>query len=157
MGQGLGLKTKLSKLRSWPESGCQSCTLEHCVGAPERQGTPLLAGRAEQAFSNPLFWIPSMSSVSLLSPPHSRHLPVFLIFLCNVKWEPERRSCLTGVPPRCPITGWNYVLWRPHSILAQVGRNKLEERRADKMVRVRVRVVRVRCFNQKVWARVSQT
>ena len=34
--------------------------------------------------------------------------------------------------------------------MAQVGRNKLEERRADKMVRVRVRVVRVRCFNQKV-------
>lgn len=90
-----------------------------------------------------------MSSVSLLSPPHSRHLPVFLIFLCNVKWEPERRSCLIGVPHRCPITGWNYVLWRPHSILAQVGRKKLEERRADKMVRVRVRVVRVRCFNQK--------
>lgn len=33
--------------------------------------------------------------------------------------------------------------------MAQVGRKKLEERRADKMVRVRVRVVRVRCFNQK--------
>lgn len=50
------------------------------------------------------------------------------------------------LPHRCLITvGGIDVLWRPHSILDQVGRRKLEERRADKMV-----VLRVRYFNQKV-------
>ena len=120
---------------------------ECCVqGALWREGW-ILAARSREDISQsfPLSTQCVLCTSMLpLSLAHSRHLLIFLIFLGGV-----RNGSLRGYSPasQLPSVCGIDVLWKRHSVLVQKGGKNLGKGELR-------RVVRVRCFSQKVGAKL---
>lgn len=150
MGQVLGLKTKLSQLPSWPESGRQTRTLQNTVSeAPSERRHHFWLGGQER--HSPILYSGFLACPLCRCSAH----PIPGTCLSSLSFSVMWNGSLRGEDPASQVSnncGWNWCAVEASLYFGLSGEKKLEERRADKMV-----VVRIRCFNQKVWARVYQT